>query len=160
MFKATYKLSTLLKIRKQLKLNSKKVVFTNGCFDILHAGHVDYLNKAKKLGDVLIVGLNSDLSIKKIKGENRPIINENERAYILSNLKAVDYIILFDEETPLNLIEKLVPDVLVKGDDWKIKDIAGADFVQLNGGKVSTVKFVSNQSSSKIIKRVLELYNE
>lgn len=160
MFKATYKLSTLLKIRKQLKLKSKKVVFTNGCFDILHAGHVDYLNKAKKLGDVLIVGLNSDLSIKKIKGENRPIINENERAYILSNLKAVDYIILFDEETPLNLIEKLVPDVLVKGDDWKIKDIAGADFVQLNGGKVSTVKFVSNQSSSKIIKRVLELYNE
>lgn len=160
MFKATYKLSTLLKIRKQLKLKSKKVVFTNGCFDILHAGHVDYLNKAKKLGDVLIVGLNSDLSIKKIKGENRPIINENERAYVLANLKAVDYIILFDEETPLNLIEKLVPDVLVKGEDWKIKDIVGGDFVLLNGGKVSTVKFVANQSSSKIIKRVLELYNE
>ena len=160
MHKATYKLSTLLKIRRQLKLKSKKVVFTNGCFDILHAGHVDYLNKAKKLGDVLIVGLNSDLSIKKIKGKNRPIINENERAYILSNLKSVDYIILFDEETPINLIVKLVPDVLVKGEDWKIKDIVGGDFVQKNGGKVSTVKFISNQSSSKIIKRVLELYNE
>ena len=160
MHKATYKLSTLLKIRRQLKLKNKKVVFTNGCFDILHAGHIDYLSKAKKLGDVLIVGLNSDLSIKKIKGKNRPIINENERAYILSNLKSVDYIILFDEETPINLIVKLVPDVLVKGEDWKIKDIVGGDFVQKNGGKVSTVKFISNQSSSKIIKRVLELYNE
>lgn len=160
MYKVTYKLSTLLKIRRQLKLKNKKVVFTNGCFDILHAGHIDYLSKAKKLGDVLIVGLNSDLSIKKIKGKNRPIINENERAYILSNLKSVDYIILFDEETPINLIVKLVPDVLVKGEDWKIKDIVGGDFVQKNGGKVSTVKFISNQSSSKIIKRVLELYNE
>lgn len=155
-----YKLTTLIKIRKQLKLESKKVVFTNGCFDILHAGHVDYLSKAKKLGDVLIVGLNSDLSIKKIKGEKRPIISENERAYILSQLKPVDYVVMFDEETPLNLIEKLVPDVLVKGDDWKIKNIVGNDIVRQNGGKVCTVKFVSTQSSSKIIQRVLELYNE
>ncbi len=151
-------LEELLKIRWQLKQEGKKVVFTNGCFDILHAGHVDYLIKAKSFGDVLIVGLNSDESIKKIKGENRPIIPEQERAFILYNLKPVDYVILFDEETPAELIEKLIPDYLVKGSDWNIDNIVGKDVVEKNGGEVKTVDFIHQQSTSNIIKIILEKY--
>ena len=153
-------LNDFLKIRKDLKLKNKKVVFTNGCFDILHAGHVDYLAKAKACGDILIVGLNSDKSIREIKGKNRPIINELERAYILNNLKSVDYVVLFEEPTPLQLIERIIPDILIKGDDWAIENIVGREVVEKNGGVVTTIKFITSQSTSNIIKKILATYNE
>ena len=149
----------ILEVRSNLKAENKKVVFTNGCFDILHAGHVDYLNKSKKLGDVLIVGVNSDSSVRNIKGEKRPIIKEDERAELVSNLKAVDFVTFFDENTPKELIDELVPDVLVKGADWKIENIVGADVVISNGGEVKTIEFVSQQSTSKIIETIIERYS-
>jgi len=148
----------LVAIRKELKANGRKVVFTNGCFDIMHSGHVDYLTKAKMMGDVLFVGINSDSSIKRIKGDKRPILDENERAFIVASLKAVDYVSLFDEDTPKELIEAIVPDVLVKGADWTIENIVGRDVVEANGGKVETIKFVNNQSTSNIIKKILSKY--
>ncbi len=149
----------VIEIRRQLKKQGKKVVFTNGCFDILHAGHVDYLSKAKEMGDFLIVGLNSDSSIRKIKGEKRPITNEDERAFVISNLKAVDCVVLFNEETPFELIKKIVPDVLVKGADWSIDNIVGRDIVEANGGEVKTVIFTNQQSTSNIIKTILDKYS-
>ena len=159
MIKTYTDIEDILTTRVKLKQENKKVVFTNGCFDILHAGHVDYLKKAKECGDVLIVGLNSDKSVSEIKGEKRPIINENERAFILSNLKAVDYVVLFDEPTPKELIEKIIPDILVKGEDWQIENIVGKDIVEQNGGEVKTIKFITSQSTSNIIKKVLDTYN-
>lgn len=147
-----------IEIRKKLKEENKKVVFTNGCFDILHSGHIDYLNKAKALGDVLVVGINSDSSVKKIKGEKRPIISENERANIILNLKAVDYVIIFDEETPYELIKFIIPDILVKGADWEIDKIVGRDIVESNGGKVVNIAFVNEQSTSKIIQTIINKY--
>lgn len=143
-------------VKNILSSDNKKIVFTNGCFDILHAGHVDYLNKAKALGDILIVGLNSDDSIRKIKGKNRPIIPEDERAYLLSNLKAVDYVVIFNEETPENLINRLIPDILIKGADWNLNNIIGKEVVEKNGGSVKTIEFVHQQSTSKIINTILE----
>lgn len=137
----------------------KKVVFTNGCFDIIHAGHASYLKKAKELGDILVVGINSDSSIKRIKGEKRPILSQDMRAYLLDSLKPVDYVVVFDEDTPLNLIKAIKPDVLVKGEDWSLESIVGADFVLSYGGKVERVPFEFNISTSKIIERVLELYS-
>jgi D-glycero-beta-D-manno-heptose 1-phosphate adenylyltransferase len=148
----------ILKTRQELKSQNKKVVFTNGCFDILHAGHVDYLGKAKMLGDILIVGMNSDISVKKIKGELRPIIPENERAFLLSSLRVVDYVTMFDEETPGELISILIPDVLVKGADWNIDKIVGRDIVEMNGGQVKTIEFINNQSTSNIIKTIIDRY--
>ncbi len=148
----------LLIKRKTLKAEGKKVVFTNGCFDILHSGHVDYLSKARMMGDILIVGINSDSSIKKIKGEKRPILNEYERAFIVSNLKAVDYVTLFDEDTPKELIDAVIPDVLVKGADWAIDNIVGRGVVEANGGSVETIQFVNNQSTSKIIQMIIDKY--
>ena len=147
-------------IRKKLKKKNKKVVFTNGCFDLIHAGHIDYLIKAKKMGDVLIVGLNSDSSVTKIKGKKRPILNEAERTFILSSLKPVDYIVVFNEVTPKRIIKELIPDILVKGADWKLNDIVGKDIVLDNGGKVKTIKFVNNQSTSKIIKMIVNRYKD
>ncbi|RKY99252.1 MAG: D-glycero-beta-D-manno-heptose 1-phosphate adenylyltransferase [Ignavibacteriae bacterium] len=147
-------------IRSALKADNKKVVFTNGCFDLIHAGHIDYLNKAKALGDILIVGLNTDNSVKRIKGDKRPIINEDERAEIISNLKPVDYIIFFDEETPSELINELVPDILIKGADWKIDEIVGGETVLANGGEVKTIKFVNDQSTSKIIDLIISKYSK
>jgi D-glycero-beta-D-manno-heptose 1-phosphate adenylyltransferase len=151
-------LMDLKKIREQLKKENKKVVFTNGVFDILHSGHVDYLNKSRALGDILFVGINSDASVRKIKGEKRPILKEKERSYIVSNLKSVDYVTLFDEETPAHLIEEIVPDVLVKGADWALNKIVGRDVVEAAGGEVKTIKFVNDQSTSKIIDLVLSRY--
>ncbi|MBK8945555.1 MAG: D-glycero-beta-D-manno-heptose 1-phosphate adenylyltransferase [Ignavibacteriae bacterium] len=150
----------LIEIRKQLKQNNKKVVFTNGCFDILHAGHVDYLIKAKECGDILIVGLNSDRSVREIKGEKRPIVTQEERAFILNNLKCVDYVVLFDDPTPKELIDKIIPDVLIKGGDWAIENIVGRDVVEANGGEVKNIQFVTSQSTTNIIKKVLDTYNE
>ncbi len=152
-------LDDFLEIRKSLKQKNKKLVFTNGCFDILHAGHVDYLVKAKECGDVLVVGLNTDKSVRMVKGTDRPIINEDERAFLLANLKAVDYVILFDDPTPEEMIRKILPDVLVKGEDWSIENIVGRDIVEKSGGEVKSIKFVNLQSTSKIIKKVLDTYN-
>jgi len=146
-------------IRKKLKTKGKRVVFTNGVFDIIHSGHVDYLNKAKASGDILIVGVNSDASVKRIKGKKRPILNEKERAFIVSNLKAVDYVTLFEEDTPGELINELIPDVLIKGADWALDKIVGRDAVEVNGGEVKTIEFVNVQSTSNIIKSILDKYH-
>lgn len=151
-------LDELIRVRIQCRERSKQVVFTNGCFDILHAGHVDYLNKAKELGDILIVGINSDASVKNIKGELRPIVPDSERAILVGNLKAVDYVTLFDENTPGRLISDLIPDILVKGADWSIENIVGRDVVEGNGGEVKTITFVNDQSTSKIIQKILDRY--
>jgi rfaE bifunctional protein nucleotidyltransferase chain/domain len=143
---------------KTLKDDSKKTVFTNGVFDIIHRGHIEYLHSAKELGDVLIVGLNSDKSVKMIKGEKRPIVQQDNRAFVLSNLLPVDYVIMFDEDTPYNLISKIMPDVLVKGADWQADKIIGSDIVKQNGGEVKTINFVENNSSTGIIERIIQLY--
>jgi rfaE bifunctional protein nucleotidyltransferase chain/domain len=150
----------LVDIRNNLKKENKKVVFTNGCFDILHAGHVDYITKAKEKGDILIVAVNSDASVKRIKGALRPIVPQHERAFIISFLKPVDYVVIFEEDTPYEMIKQLVPDILVKGEDWSIENIIGRDIVETNGGKVETIKFVNNQSTTNIIKTVLERFKE
>jgi D-glycero-beta-D-manno-heptose 1-phosphate adenylyltransferase len=150
----------IIEIRKQLRAEKKKVVFTNGVFDILHSGHIDYLTKSKALGDVLIVGLNSDKSVKNIKGDKRPIIGEEDRAVILANLKPVDFVVLFDEDTPARLIDAIIPDVLVKGADWALDKIEGRETVIKNGGEVKNIKFVSEQSTSKIIEKILGLYSK
>jgi rfaE bifunctional protein nucleotidyltransferase chain/domain len=139
-----------------LKSQNRKIVFTNGVFDIIHRGHVEYLNEAKKLGDVLIVGLNSDSSVKQIKGESRPVNNEIDRAYVLENLKAVNYVVIFAEDTPINLIKSIVPDVLVKGGDWKTEDIVGSDIVLQSGGKVLSLKYIDNYSTTGIINKISE----
>jgi len=158
--KPIYTRAEILAIRENLKAENKKVVFTNGCFDVLHAGHVDYLNKAKAAGDVLILGLNSDASVKRIKGAKRPIVNEEERAFILSNLKAVDYVTLFDEDTPQEIIGELIPDILIKGADWAIEKIVGRDIVEANGGEVKTISFVTDQSTTNIIQTIIERYEK
>ncbi len=136
----------------------KQIVFTNGCFDILHAGHVRYLTAARKEGDVLVVGLNSDQSVRKIKGDKRPVIPQDERSEILAGLWCVDYIIVFNEPDPLNLIELVRPDVLVKGDDWPEDKIIGADFVKEKGGRVVRVPLLPGASTSQIIERIIEVY--
>ena len=149
----------LKELRNRLKKQNKKVVFTNGCFDIIHAGHIDYLIKSKSFGDALIVGVNSDDSVRRIKGEKRPVLGQEERLFIISNLKPVDFVTLFDEDTPLKLIETILPDILVKGGDWDIDKIVGKDVVISNGGEVKNIKFVNNQSTSKIIDSILKRYN-
>lgn len=151
-------LKELLPIRDKLRTQGRKVVFTNGCFDILHAGHVDYLTKSRELGDILIVGINSDISVRNIKGDRRPIISETERAVLVSSLKPVDYVTFFDEDTPARLISELIPDILVKGADWSIDNIVGRDVVEKNGGEVRTITFVNDQSTSKIIQKILDRY--
>lgn len=147
-------LDTAIKIVDTYKKNNRKVVFTNGCFDIIHAGHVRYLTEAKKLGDILIIGLNSDESVRKLKGETRPVNTIVDRAEVLFGLKPVDYVIEFKEETPKNLIYSIIPDVLVKGADYKIEDIVGYDTVTKNGGIVTTIKFVEGKSTTNIINRM------
>ncbi len=139
---------------KQWKKEGKKIVFTNGCFDIIHAGHVDYLEKAKALGDILVVGLNSDDSIRRIKGKERPVNIQQHRKKVLEALKPVDLVIVFDEDTPEKLIKIIKPDVLVKGGDWKIENIVGAEFVKSYGGTVTTIDFVYDISTTKIIEKI------
>ncbi|WP_457601677.1 D-glycero-beta-D-manno-heptose 1-phosphate adenylyltransferase [Hydrogenivirga sp.] len=150
-------LEELLKLLKG-KRSGRKVVFTNGCFDIIHAGHVDYLERAKGLGDILVVGMNSDSSVRRIKGEKRPILPQELRAKVLSALKPVDYVVIFDEDTPLNLIKAVKPDILVKGGDWKPENIVGREFVESYGGKVITIPFEYDVSTTRIVERVIELY--
>lgn len=134
----------------------KKVVFTNGCFDILHRGHLEYLQAAADLGDILVVGLNSDASVKRLKGENRPINNQNDRAFALASLVFVDAVIIFDEDTPLELIQRVKPNVLVKGGDYSIGNIVGADFVKNIGGEVQVIPFVDGYSTTQIIDKMKE----
>ena len=141
-----------------LKKNGKKIVFTNGCFDILHAGHVKYLTRAASLGDVLILGLNSDFSVKKIKGEKRPISGQEHRSLVVAALACIDHVVLFDESDPLILIETICPAVLVKGADWHEDQIIGADFVKNNGGRVERVALEPDISTTKIIEKIGNLY--
>jgi len=144
----------------ELKAQNKKIVFTNGVFDIIHRGHVEYLTEAKKCGDVLIVGLNSDSSVKMIKGDKRPIVSEDNRAYVLANLKPVDFVIIFNEDTPYNTIKKILPNYLVKGADWAEDKIVGSDIVKQAGGEIKRIKFVENNSSTNIIEKIIQLYTK
>ena len=146
--------STLDRHRK----TGRRIVFTNGCFDILHAGHVRYLSAARHAGDLLVVGLNSDLSVKNIKGPKRPIVNQTQRAEVLAGLACIDYIAIFDEDDPFKLIQTVKPDVLVKGADWPEADIVGADFVKACGGKVVRVELVCGISTSWIIEQIVARY--
>jgi len=146
----------LIEERSRLRREGKKVVFTNGCFDIVHRGHVDYLTKAKAMGDVLIVGMNTDASVKRLKGKARPVVCQDDRAFVLAALRAVDYVCLFEEDTPYELIRAVVPDVLVKGSDWAIDSIVGKDIVEQAGGTVQTIEFVPNRSTTDIIKKIAD----
>ena len=133
----------------------RKVVFTNGCFDIIHVGHVRYLTDARALGDLLVIGLNSDASVQRLKGPTRPIVSETERKEVLLGLKAVDCVCMFDEDTPLELIKQVAPDVLVKGGDWTVDKIVGADFVFGRGGNVLSLKFQEGHSTTDIVEKIL-----
>lgn len=135
----------------------KKVVFTNGCFDILHKGHTSYLQKAKKLGDVLVVGLNSDASVRRSKGPDRPVNREKDRAEVLSALSCVDHVVIFSQDTPLQLIRALRPHVLVKGGDWKKKDVVGGTFVESLGGKVRLIPYVKGFSTTGLLEKIRSL---
>ncbi len=132
---------------------NKKIVFTNGCFDLLHVGHIRYLQEAKAQGDILIVGVNTDASVQKLKGPTRPIQNENDRAEILTALESVDHAILFSDETPIKLIQQIRPDFLVKGGDWKIEQIVGSEFVLSYGGQVKSLQFIAGRSTTSIIEK-------
>lgn len=149
-----------------LKEEGKRIVFTNGCFDILHIGHVKYLEEAKRLGDILVLGLNSDASVRSIKGPLRPVVPEGERAYLLASLKVVDYVAIFDEDTPLALIEDIEPDILVKGGDWSRDTVVGGESVEKRGGKVVIVPQFSGTggdhpaSTSSVIEKIINTYEK
>jgi rfaE bifunctional protein nucleotidyltransferase chain/domain len=155
------KITSLEKLRKkipQLKAAGKKIVFTNGCFDILHYGHVQYLENAKKAGDILIVAVNSDASVNAIKGKHRPIVNEKDRMRVVAGLESVNYVVLFKENTPLKIITAIRPDVLVKGADWSKDKIVGADFVTGHGGRVTVIKLAKGRSTSNLIKKIVRTH--
>jgi len=154
------KLTDLIQKVKNLRKSGKQIVFTNGCFDILHVGHVRYLTTARSEGDVLVVGLNSDASVKSIKPDNRPIVTQEERAEVLAGLASVDFITIFDESDPLALISAIKPDILVKGADWKEKEIVGADVVTAYGGKVVRAEVVPGISTSRLIRRIINRYQK
>ena len=140
------------------RFKEKKIVFTNGCFDLLHLGHIEYLVKASVFGSVLVVGMNTDASVRKIKGKGRPILDETSRAMTLASLRFIDAVVLFDEETPYELIKLIQPDILVKGDDYKPEEIVGYDIVHAHGGKVITIELTKGYSTSAIIKHILSNY--
>ena len=144
-----------------LRERGLKIVFTNGCFDLIHPGHVRYLTEARSMGDVLVVGLNSDDSVRRLeKGPGRPVMNEEERAEVLAGLKPVDYVVLFEEDTPLGLIERIVPDVLVKGGDWPVEKIVGREIVLDAGGSVRSIPLVEGKSTTGIVERVRKTFSE
>jgi len=143
-----------IEIINRIKADRKKIVFTNGCFDLLHVGHIRYLAQAKRLGDFLIIGLNSDSSVKELKGEDRPINSFENRATLLSAIESVDLVIMFEEQTPENLIKDIVPDILVKGGDYNIEDIVGYQTVMQNGGQVKTLSFYDGYSSTNYINKI------
>ena len=142
------------------QFKDKKIVFTNGCFDLIHLGHIEYLSTAADLGNVLIVGLNSDDSIRRIKGNHRPITDEHSRAMVLASFSFVNAVVLFNEDTPSELIKLIRPDILVKGDDYKIKEIVGHEIVEANGGKVVTIQLTEGYSTSKIEERIFRLHKK
>ena len=151
------KLKTLEIIKNEiqpLQQQGKKIVFTNGCFDILHAGHVDIFQQARNLGDALVVAVNSDISIKKIKGEKRPVVPQAQRMQVLAALEAIDYVVIFDEENPLKIIKELQPDILVKGGDWPVETIVGREIVEKKGGKVLSIPLMEGISTTNIIEEV------
>ena len=149
--------NVLSKELNDIRESGKQVVFTNGCFDILHVGHIRYLSAARGEGDLLVVGINSDASVREIKGDNRPIVPQDQRAEVLAALWCVDFVTLFNEPDPLNLIRMLKPDILVKGEDWPEENIIGADVVKAHGGRVARMKFVPGASTTDIIQRILKL---
>lgn len=146
-------LEKMLPEREKLRSQGKTLVFTNGCFDILHAGHVDYLAFARRQGDTLIVAINSDSSVKKNKGENRPVNAQDDRAIVLASLECVDYVLIFNEDEPISVISKILPDILVKGEDWA-HYVSGRDIVEANGGRVVLAKFVKGHSTSGLIEKI------
>ena len=141
----------------RLRSEGKRIVFTNGCFDLLHAGHAQYLRRAARLGDVLLVGLNSDASVRRLKGEGRPVQGAADRAYLLASLSCVSYVTIFPEDTPARLIGEVLPHVLVKGGDWKGKEIVGSDVVRAHGGAVKTIRFLPGRSTTSILARAADL---
>ncbi len=145
--------------RKQMKDEDKTLVFTNGVFDILHSGHVTYLLVARNLGDALIIGLNSDASVRRIKGEKRPIVSEDDRAQLLASLKSTDAVVIFDEDTPLELITFVIPDVLIKGADYAKENIVGRQVVEANGGKVLTLELVEGRSTTNVVETIINRYS-
>lgn len=147
----------IAEIVNELKRKGKKIVFTNGCFDILHSGHIKLLKKAKELGDVLILGINKDKSIKKLKGKGRPIMNEKQRIEIISAIEFVDYVVPFGQPTPEKLIKRIKPDIIVKGGDYKKNEVIGKDIVEKYGGKVYIFPLVKNISTTKIIKKIKKM---
>jgi D-beta-D-heptose 7-phosphate kinase/D-beta-D-heptose 1-phosphate adenosyltransferase len=153
-------LEDLMVALKHLRVSGKRIVFTNGCFDILHVGHVRYLGEARAKGDVLVLGLNSDASVKSIKSDNRPVVSQDQRAEVLAGLACVDYITIFDEADPLSLIQAIKPDILVKGADWEETNIIGSDVVKAYGGEVVRIKLVPGISTSSIIQSILKLYGK
>jgi rfaE bifunctional protein nucleotidyltransferase chain/domain len=153
-------LDQLVSIRGTFRNTGKRVVFTNGCFDILHRGHVEFLNKAKIFGDILVVGLNSDASARRIKGKNRPIVSEDDRAFIVANLVAVDYVSIFEEETPLRLVTAIVPDVLVKGADWGVDEIVGKEVVEKAGGLVTNIPLIPDHSTTDIVNKIVKDFRD
>ena len=146
-----------LKKVREWKSRGKKIVFSNGCFDIVHAGHVDYLEKARTKGDKLVLGINADSSVTRLKGKDRPVFNEKYRAQVMAAFEFIDLVVPFEEDTPMELIRLLIPDVLVKGKDYDIKNIVGADFVMQHGGKVETIELTEGLSTSYIIERIKSL---
>ena len=146
---------SLTPILDGLRKEGKKIVFTNGCFDLLHVGHLRYLEQAREEGDLLVLGLNSDRSVRELKGETRPLLPQDERAEMMAALSMVDYIVIFDERTPLNLIKELRPDILVKGGDWKREDIVGGKEVEASGGRVVVVPEIPGRSTSNLIDEIV-----
>ncbi len=142
----------------RLKRHGSRIVFTNGCFDILHAGHIQYLNEARKLGDLLIVGLNSARSVQDITGDARPVVSQDDRAYVVASLRAVDYVTIFDEATPLDLIEYLGPHVLVKGGDWTEDTVVGGESVMKRGGSIKIIPLMEGRSTTNLIGKILTAY--
>jgi rfaE bifunctional protein nucleotidyltransferase chain/domain len=147
-------LEGLTKKLAEWRKGGQKIVFTNGCFDLLHQGHVEYLEKSKNRGERLVVGLNSDDSVRRLKGKDRPVLNQQARSAVLAALESVDAVIIFDQDTPHNLIQQVIPDILIKGGDYDIKDIVGADIVKKNGGKVETIPMTEGYSTSGIINKI------
>jgi len=153
-------LEQVVRLRARLRKSGKKLVFTNGCFDLLHVGHVRYLNQARSMGDALVVGINSDSSVREIKGDSRPVVPEAERAEVLAALASVNWVFIFADPTPQRVIDAIVPDVLVKGADWEIPDIVGRDTVEKAGGVVLSIPLVEGSSTSKIIRKVLQDFGQ
>ena len=149
-------LDELLVVLKKHRENNDKIVFTNGCFDILHRGHIEYLAQASDLADIMIIGLNTDNSVSRLKGADRPLQDEISRAISMAAIQYIDYVVLFDEETPLNLIKNIKPDVLVKGSDYKVEDIVGYDVLMEYGGEIKTIDFVEGYSTTKIVDKILK----